>query len=65
MTTDYNNAFSTNNELLVEVCQFVNCVSNKIISSNENFMRRIDSEVFDSFNALLVEEINEYKVYDC
>ena len=65
MTTDYSNAFSTNNELLIEVCQFVNCVSNKIISSNEIFMRNIDSEAFDSYNALLVEEINEYKVYDC
>ena len=65
MVVDYNNQFSTNNELLTEVSQFINCVNNKVLSENINFQRTVGITSLDSFNALLTEEINEYKVYDC
>ena len=65
MTTDHNNLFIKNNELLIEVSQFINCVNNKILSQNINFQREVGITSLDSFNALLTEEINEYKVYDC
>ena len=65
MVIDNNNLFTTNNDLLIEVSQFVNCLSNKILSENINFQRDIGINTLDSFNAQLIEEINEYKVYDC
>ena len=65
MVFDHFNQFSTNNELLTEVSQFINCVNNKVLSENINFQRTVGIDTLDSFNALLTEEINEYKVYDC
>ena len=67
MITDTNNIFSTNNEVLTEISQFNNALSNKLISENENFAKRIgfDVDPFESYNELLRQEIDEYKVYDC
>ena len=65
MVIDHSNQFSTKNELLNEISQFINCLNNKILSENINFQREIGITSLDSFNALLTEEINEYKVYDC
>ena len=65
MTTDHNNLFTKNNDLLIEVCQFINNVNNKVLSENINLKRDLGITSLDDFNALLVEEINEYKVYDC
>ena len=65
MTTDYNNFFTNNNDLLIEVCQFVNNINNKVLSENIKFQRELGIDTLDSYNAQLIEEINEYKVYDC
>ena len=65
MTTDHNNLFIKNNELLTEISQFINCLNNKILSENINFQRTVGIDTLDDFNAQLIEEINEYKVYDC
>ena len=65
MTTDHNNLFTKNNDLLIEVCQFINNINNKVLSENINFAREVGVTSLDSYNALLLEEINEYKVYDC
>lgn len=64
MVTDHANLFVKDNDLLVEVCQFVTCLNNKILSENINFQRELGIDTFESFNALMTEEINEYKVYD-
>jgi len=64
MVTDHAQLFTKDNDLLVEVCQFITCLDNKILSENENFQRKMGINTLDSFNALLTEEINEYKVYD-
>ena len=63
MTYDYDNLFTTRHDLLVEVSQFVSALNNNLISANENYP--IETNVFDSFNAQLIEELSEYKVYDC
>ena len=63
MTYDQDNIFSTNNEVLIEVCQFISCLMNNLLSSNDNFP--IETTAFDSFNAQLIEELREYKVFDC
>ena len=60
-----NSVFTTNNEILVEVSQFISCVSNKILSQNINMARDLGITSLDSFNALLTQELDEYKVYDC
>ena len=65
MTTDHFYQFSTNNDLLNEVCQFISCLNNKILSENISFQRSVGIDTLDDFNAQLIEEINEYKVYDC
>ena len=65
MTIDHNNLFIKNNELLTEISQFINCLNNKILSENINFQRTVGIDTLDDFNAQLIEEINEYKVYDC
>ena len=65
MTTDHNNLFIKNNELLTEISQFINCLNNKILSENINFQRTVGIDTLYDFNAQLIEEINEYKVYDC
>ncbi len=63
MTYDHDNIFSTNNEVLIEVCQFISCLNNSLLSCNDNFP--IETTAFDSFNAQLIEELREYKVFDC
>ena len=63
MTYDYDNLFTTRHDLLVEVSQFVSALNNNLISANENYP--IETNVFDSFNAQLIEELSEYKVFDC
>ena len=65
MTYDNEFVFTTNNEILVEVSQFISCVSNKILSQNINMARDLGITSLDSFNALLTQELDEYKVYDC
>ena len=65
MTYDQEFIFTTDNDILVEVSQFISCVSNKILSQNINMSRDLGITSLDDFNALLVEEIKEYKVYDC
>ena len=65
MVVDHFNQFSTSNELLTEVSQFIVCLNNKMISENVNFARRTGLNTFDTFVDQVTEEINEYKVYDC
>ena len=65
MVIDHFNQFSTNNELLTEVSQFIVCLNNKMISENVNFAKRTGLNTFDTFVDQVTEEINEYKVYDC
>lgn len=65
MTYDQEYIFTTNNDILVEVSQFIVCVSNKILSQNINMSRELGITSLDSFNDLLTQEIDEYKVYDC
>ena len=65
MTYDQEFIFTTNNDILVEVSQFISCVSNKILSQNINMARDLGITSLDSFNALLTQELDEYKVYDC
>lgn len=65
MTYDQEFIFTTNNEILVEVSQFISCLSNKILSENINMTRSLGITSLDSFNALLTQELDEYKVYDC
>ena len=64
MTIDHNNVFSTNNELLIEVCQFISSIDNAMLSINEN-SNYADNSWIQAFNAQLCEELNCYKVYDC
>ena len=65
MTYDQEFIFTTDNDILVEVSQFISCVSNKILSQNINMSRDLGIDSLDSFNALLTQELEEYKVYDC
>ena len=65
MTYDQEFIFTTDNEILVEVSQFISCLSNKILSENINMTRSLGITSLDSFNALLTQELDEYKVYDC
>ena len=65
MVIDHFNQFTKNNDLLTEVCQFISCLNNKVLSENINFQRSVGIDTLDSYNAQLIEEINEYKVYDC
>ena len=65
MTYDQEFIFTTNNDILVEVSQFISCVSNKILSENINLTRELGITSLDDFNALLTQELDEYKVYDC
>jgi len=66
MVCDYMNLFTKDNDLLTEVCQFNVQLMNSFISSNKSFV--IDMEMtndpFADFEQQLLEEINEYKVYD-
>ena len=65
MTYDQEFIFTTDNDILVEVSQFISCVSNKILSQNINMSRDLGINSLDDFNALLCQELEEYKVYDC
>ncbi len=65
MTYDQEFIFTTDNDILVEVSQFISCLSNKILSQNINMQRDLGITSLDSFNALLTQELDEYKVYDC
>lgn len=65
MTYDQEFIFTTDNDILVEVSQFISCLSNKILSENINMTRSLGIDSLDSFNAQLEEEIREYKVYEC
>ena len=65
MTYDQEYIFTTNNDILVEVSQFIVCLSNKILSQNINMAKDLGITSLDSFNALLTQELDEYKVYDC
>lgn len=65
MTIDYNNVFTKDNDLLIEISQFINNLNNRILSENIILQRDLGVTTLDAFNAQLIEEINEYKVYDC
>ena len=65
MTYDQEYIFTTDNDILIEVSQFIVCLSNKILSQNINMAKDLGITSLDSFNALLTQEIDEYKVYDC
>lgn len=64
MTTDHNNQFTTNNDLLVEVTQFISQLDNAILSMNEKSPYSNNSWI-EAFNETLREELKGYKVYDC
>ena len=64
MTIDHNNQFTTNNELLVEVTQFISQLDNAMLSINENSFYSNNSWI-EAFNETLREELKGYKVYDC
>ncbi len=64
MVTDNQNLFTTNDELLQDVSQFILSLNSKLISMNENFMKSIGVETFTDFNHQLILECEEYKCYD-
>ena len=64
MTYDKDYRFSNNNDLLVEVTQFISQLNNSMLSNNENCTYSTNSWI-QSFNDQLREELKEYKVYDC
>ena len=63
MTTDHNNQFTKNNDLLVEVTQIISQLDNAMLSINEN--SSYANHMIEAFNATLREELKGYKVYDC
>ena len=67
MIVDSMNLFSTDQEVLTDVSQFHNALSNKLLSENANFVKSVgfDEDPFAAYNELLRQEIDEYKVYDC
>ena len=64
MVTDYNNYFTTDNDLLQTVSQFILSLNNKLISQNVNFMESIGVDTLTDFNQQLIIECEEYKCYD-
>jgi len=64
MVTDYNNYFTTDNDLLQKVSQFILSLNNKLISQNVNFMESIGVDTLTDFNQQLILECEEYKCYD-
>ncbi|AIX33336.1 hypothetical protein Syn7803US52_64 [Synechococcus phage ACG-2014f] len=64
MVTDYNNYFTTDNDLLQTVSQFILSLNNKLISQNVNFMESIGVDTLTDFNQQLILECEEYKCYD-
>ena len=65
MVIDQANLFIKDNDLLTDISQFNIQLINVFISSNENFAVEYGSDPFADSTQQLVEEINEYKVYDC
>lgn len=63
MVTDHLNLFCTNHELLTDISQFNSALTNHLLSMNEkdSFYRKL----FSSSNALMKQELSEYKVFDC
>jgi hypothetical protein len=64
MVIDTENYFTTDNDLLQTVSQFILSLNNKLISQNENFQRATGINTLDSFNEALIAECEEYKCYD-
>ena len=64
MVIDTNNYFTTDNDLLQTVSQFILSLNNKLISQNENFMKSIGVDTLTDFNQQLILECEEYKCYD-
>ena len=64
MVTDTENYFTTDNDLLQTVSQFILSLNNKLISQNENFMKAIGVDTLTDFNQQLILECEEYKCYD-
>lgn len=65
MVIDQANLFIKDNDLLTDISQFNIQLINSFISCNENFAVDYGSDPFSDSTQQLVEEINEYKVYDC
>ena len=64
MVIDTDNYFTTDNDLLQTVAQFILSLNNKLISQNENFMKSIGVDTLTDFNQQLILECEEYKCYD-
>ena len=64
MVTDTQNLFTTNDELLQDVSQFILSLNSKLISQNVNFMKSIGVDTLTDFNQQLISECEEYKCYD-
>ena len=67
MVCDHANLFVKDNDLLTDICQFNVQLMNSFISSNQNFVVEIgfEADPFTESTQQLIEEIKEYKVYDC
>ena len=54
-------------EGLIEVSQFISCLTNKLIAQNDDFVKAIgfESDPFDATREQMIEELRAYKVYDC
>ncbi|AIX21389.1 hypothetical protein Syn7803US13_63 [Synechococcus phage ACG-2014f] len=64
MVIDTENYFTTDNDLLQTVSQFILSLNNKLISQNANFMESIGVDTLTDFNQQLILECEEYKCYD-
>ncbi|AIX28916.1 hypothetical protein Syn7803C10_63 [Synechococcus phage ACG-2014f] len=64
MVIDTENYFTTDNDLLQTVSQFILSLNNKLISQNVNFMESIGVDTLTDFNQQLILECEEYKCYD-
>ena len=62
MIVDSSFLFSSQPDLLMDVCQFNQQLDNTILSLNEG---PFWEELMDSYNQLRKEEILMYKCYDC
>ena len=62
-----NYSFTLDHDALFDVSQFISCLNNKIIAANDDFVKEIGFEIdpFDSFREQIIEELREYKVFDC
>ena len=64
MVIDTENYFTTDNDLLQAVSQFILSLNNKLISQNEDFMKSVGIDTLTDFNQQLILECEEYKCYD-